>query len=116
MKKITQTYIMLLFLTLTICSTARANTEECIGMDPLGKTVHVIIDWSTYTLNVNGDVLKLVALTNDTHGFSSNSFVTTEGVLVYDSIGVVSNGVVLTQFNAATQELLSYAYLACHNA
>jgi len=97
-------------------ASAVANNIQCVGMDPKGTTINVILDWDTYSLNVNGDVLNLANVTKGINGFATQGFISTEGVLVYDSIvrETDSDNIVLYQFNAVTNGLISKVNLACH--
>lgn len=88
--------------------------HTCVGMDAQGNTIHAIIDPETNTLNVNGDIFKIIAGTVGKNGVSTGDYTTDENNLVYDSVTKNSEGkITLYQFDAKTDKVKATVPMAC---
>jgi hypothetical protein len=94
---------------------ASAESMKCTGMNDSGKTVHVLVDWDTETLNVDGDIMKIVAGTQGENGVATENFKTEDGTLVYNSITVNGKQITINQYDAKTDEFIASVKLACKN-
>ena len=91
-----------------------AQTAYCNGYDATGYAIYFIGSSDSNTVNINGDILRVVGKTRDGTGVVTETFIATNGVLVYDSlVPVTSNTLSIYQFNAITNKLLAFASLNC---
>jgi len=106
---------MIISLSLLIaCQSVFAETYRCVGMDPHGKTVNVIYDENTGTINVNGQLLKVEAATNANNGVATEDYELDTGVKAYVSLVVEDKGkIIVRQMRSSDDEELSKAELAC---
>jgi hypothetical protein len=87
---------------------------SCNGTDTTGKNIYLTAYSDSSTVNINGNSLKVVGKTRNGQGVVTESFIATNGVVVYDSIVPTSNtNLSLYQFNAVTESLLAQASLSC---
>lgn len=109
MKKII--YIFLLSLPFNLC---QASILQCVGMES-GVTVNLISDSDSGTLNINGNILKVVGVTRNGRGVTTEDYINRNGMVVYFSLSTDDyNNPVLIQFNGVNQEAEMYIALACH--
>jgi hypothetical protein len=108
--KILKIISIFLFVSSITIQTVEANVLDCIG-DSKGTTIHMISDTASLTMNVNGRIHRIVSAkpTIDTE-----NFVTEQGNLVYDSLGMSGDKIILYQHDAKTNNLIAVVPLACH--
>lgn len=107
--------LIIIFLHLFIILPIQAKGVDCIGMDMTGKSIHAIVDIDTHTININGDILNIIAPTKGGNGYATQNFLNTDGVYVYDSF-VINQDLTISiyQLNAVNDITLSKANLVCH--
>lgn len=108
--KLIQVSVLLLSLS---AITAHAEISQCVGQDGAGNAIHALLDSDTETLNVNGVVLQINDITAGHNGVATEMYTADNGQAVYDSIVIEQHRIVLYQFDAATNEVMSVVYLAC---
>lgn len=91
-----------------------AMTVRCNGVDGFGNSIYLIMDSNLPTVNINGDILRVVGKTRNNQGVMTEQFINVYGTYVYDSLVPVNLTMLsIYQFNAVTQSLLGQALLNC---
>lgn len=104
---------LMLFACMLMAMSAQAESLKCIGQDAAGNTINVILDKESGTVNVNGNILKIVSETEDKKGISSEDF-KTDTKTVYVSLVPDGDNLILHEFDAKTNNLDQTVNLACH--
>lgn len=106
--------ILLLLISAPALALNKWNYMVCTGADNAGFPVTLTAYSDSDTVTINGDNLRIVGKTLNGQGVVTENFITTTGVLVYDSLVPFSNTALNAyQFNAVTQNLLAKATLYC---
>lgn len=107
--------IMCSFLIFFYIGVGNAGILQCVGMTSTGITINVISDSDSRTLNVNGNILKVIGTTISGKGFTTENYINKNGMVVYFSMTRDDSGnPILIQYNGVNQEPELYISLACH--
>jgi hypothetical protein len=86
-------------------------------MTPYGKTMNLISDLDTGTVNLNGDIFKVVGTAINGKGIVTENYVNADGTVVYLSLQPLKHNdrrtLNLYLFNGVTNQLLSNIKLSC---
>lgn len=114
MKLITQSALCLLAL---VAFNANADITKCVGMESDGSSIHVMVDSSSNTMNIEGEIYKIIAPTQDHKGISTEDYQTVKGHTVYDSLvfdKTDQTTAVFYQINDKTKDVIAQIPVACH--
>lgn len=113
MKLVIQSALCMLGL---VAFSAHADITKCVGMESDGSTIHVMVDSNSNTMNIEGEIYKIIAPTQDHKGISTENYQTVKGHTVYDSLVYDSNQTtaMFYQINDKTKDVIAQIPVACH--
>lgn len=99
-----------------VALSANAEITKCVGMESDGSTIHVMVDSESNTMNIEGEIYKIIAPTQDHKGISTENYLTVKGHTVYDSLVYDTNPstAMFYQINDKTKGVIAQIPVACH--
>jgi len=95
--------------------TASPNYAICTGVDGGGRYHSVTIYNHDQFIDRDGQRYQISGPTRNGQGVVTQTFVATNGILMYDSyVPAGTNKLSFYQFNAVTEQLLGYSLLSCN--